>query len=38
MRERFNRPELDVDAFIHKAEAQELTQVAAAMNKYRKYL
>ncbi len=35
MRRRFNNPALDVDALIHKAGAQELTQVAAAMNKYR---
>ncbi len=35
MRERLNRPDLDVGAFIHKAEVQELTQSAAAMNKCR---
>ena len=28
MRERFNNPALDVDALLHKAGAQELTQVA----------
>ena len=38
MRKRFDSPALDVDALIHKAGAQELTQVATIMDKHRKFL